>query len=374
VRGRLTLNGEPTGGTVAWTGGTGAGNGIADATGSFVLEGVEAGQVELSAEPSAGSGRLGPLLAGQAVVVQVAPGAEVEQDLELALAMETTRGSVRTQRGDGVPGLEVVATLAGEQASLVATTAADGRFALELPALPRPWTLQVLGRWRSEPVEALAGDPDVRLVVTELGRLRVRLVDAADGRPLREFELNASAAGAAGSRLLGSTRRSTPDPQGWLEVEAPSGALTVVASPHDRSYAPAQATVVVPPAGAAPRLAELASTRGSSLQLALHEESERPPRRHRLFLLDEDVAIRLQLPRGGTAQERWQALEGVIGDTNLLRGRRVTFDLERRSTLTGIPAGPHRLVDLDGGRFEPAQVVLPSAAGAPVEVRWEPAP
>jgi hypothetical protein len=368
IRGRLTLNGDPIGGTVIWRGSTSQGRGPADPSGRFELTQVEAGALTLRAEPADGEQRYGQL-AGAEVQLVLEAGQELVRDLDLLLELATTSGHVRTQLGNPVSGVEVVAVQVGGEASLRATTGAEGRFALELPASAPTWSLQVRGPWRTTAVEVPAGARDVLIVVTEVGRLRLRLLDTPSGQPLREFEVRGGPPNGPRTRILGATWKDTPDPGGWIELEAPSGSLDLTVRPRDPDFAPASTSVVVPAADAPARLVELHTARGSSLALVLAEDSDRPSRRSRLFLIDQDVASRL--PPQLTGEDLWPVLLELHGGASGLQGRRVAFDLERRTTLRGLPDGRYRLLDLSGGRFDPVEVVMPRDGDGPFIVRWE---
>jgi hypothetical protein len=370
IRGRLTLNGEPVAGTARWQGPSQSGQVATDPGGRFLMERVEPGQVRLRGVPRVrGRGSFGTLLEEQGPLVELAPGGELEQVVDLLLPLATLSGRVRTQRGDGVAGVDVIASRPQERALFETTSLAGGDFQLELPDLAGPWTLLVRGRWRVEPVQAPAGARGLELILTELGRLRVRILDAADGRPLREFEVAGSVPGQDGSRSLATTWRDPPDPGGWVEVEAPSGAVDLYVAPLDRTYAPVRASLVVPPSGAPPARVELDTSRGHELLLVLAEDSNRPPRRSMLYLLDEGDAARL--PAWRDEQEFFGQLSAIVGDARALRSRRFSFDAEGRTTLRGLRGGRYRLVDGSGGRFEPAEVEIPTDGGALFEVTWE---
>jgi hypothetical protein len=368
IRGHLTLNGAPTAGQILWTCGRAAGRASADPAGSFNLEDVEPGEVRLSAEVADGPRRYGRLFEDQSVTVALAPLAEVERDLALQMPVAATSGVVRTQRGDPRAGVEVRATLPDRDASLRTKSGPDGRFELELPVMPQTWTLSARGPWAAEPVQALAGARDLVLLVTEVGRLRLRLIDEEDGQPLRRFEVLARQSNERASRGVASSERNATDPAGWIEVSAPSGPLDVTLVPQDRDYMQVRSSLVVPSADSDALKVELATSRGSLLRLELSVESDRPPRRSQLYLLEESEAR--FLPPQGSAEERRNALAASV-DMEALRARRVAFDPEGRTSLPGLRAGRYLLVDLGGGSFEPSEIELPRDAGA-LSVSWKP--
>jgi hypothetical protein len=372
IRGHLTLNGAPTSGQVLWTSGETSGRASADPTGAFLLEDVEPGEVRLRAEVTEGPRRFGRLLQDQVVTVALPPLAEIEQDLALALPVAATSGIVRTQRGDPMAGVEVRAALPDREANLRVKTGEDGRFELELPAVPQAWTLSTRGPWAAEPVTAMAGERDLVLLVTEVGRLRLRLIDEEDGQPLRQFEVLARQVGERASRNVSSSERNAPDPAGWIEVAAPSGPLDVTLIPFQREYMQVRSSVVVPAAGAPATRLELATTRGSLLRLELSDASDRPPRRSQLYLLEEDEAR--YLPSQGTAEDRRRALGSANVDLEALRARRIAFDPQGQTSLPGLRPGRYLLVDLNGGSFDPGEIELPRSGSDPLLVRWAPAP
>lgn len=371
IRGHLTLNGAPTAGQVVWSSGDASGRASADPAGAFLIEQVEPGEVRLRAEVSDGPRRYGRLMEDQAVTVALPPLAEVEQDIALALTIAATTGVVRTQRGEPMGGVEVRAALPDREANLRTKTGADGRFELELPAVPQAWTLSARGSWAGEPVQAMAGERDLVILVTEVGRLRLRLLDAEDGQPLRQFEVLARTPGESASRSIASSERNAPDPAGWVEVSAPSGPLDVTLVPSQRDYMQVRSPVVVPPSGSAATRLELATTRGNLLRLELAEESDRPPRRSQMYLLEEGEAR--FLPPQGTSEERRRALGSANVDLEGLRARRIAFDPEGRTNLPGLRPGRYLLVDLNGGSFEPGDVELPRSSNEALIVLWTPA-
>ena len=368
IRGHLTLNGKPTAGQILWISGKAAGRASADPAGSFSLDEVEPGEVKLSAEVADGPRRFGRLFEDQSVTVALAAKAEIEADIALQMPVAATSGVVRTQRGDPRAGVEVRATLPDRDATLRTKSGPDGSFELELPVVPQTWTLSARGPWTAEPVQAPAGARDLVLLVTEVGRLRLRLIDEEDGEPLRAFEVLARLPNERSSRGVASSERNATDPSGWIEVSAPSGPLDVTLVPQERDYMQVRSSLVVPSSDAEALKVELTTSRGSLLQLELSVESDRPPRRSQLYLLEENEAR--FLPAQGSLDERRNALAASV-DMEAVRVRRVAFDPQGRTSLRGLRAGRYLLVDLGGGTFEPSEVELPREAG-PLAVAWKP--
>ncbi|MAE96159.1 MAG: hypothetical protein CL910_16010 [Deltaproteobacteria bacterium] len=370
ISGLLTLNGAPISGQVTWRCAGSGGSGRADPSGRFRLADVGPGEVRLSAVPLEGRHRFGRLCEEQVVSVALAPRTELAQDIALVLPVATTSGYVRTQRGEGVAGAELLAALPERGVWLWANSQEAGRFDLELPTAGDLWMLSVRSPWRSKPVEVRPGERDVVLVMEELGRLRVRLLDAADGEPVRGLEVRGRQPGVGSASPPVHSWQHTPDPEGWVELEAPSGPLDVTLIALERAYPPVSASVSVPPAGADPLRLELYTQRGVTLVLALAEDSDRPPSRSQPCLLTESEAALLSVE--GSGEFRWQLLLAGSEDPVGLRRRRISFDSQARTTLLGLPAGRYVLVDLAGGTLAPNRIELPRQAESPITMSWKP--
>ncbi len=372
IQGQLTFQGEPVRGRIFWSGATREGHGPADAKGRFELADVEPGKVRLGAGPRLGADDYGRLLDELGFDVELERGATLERDIALEVAPAPIAGRVRTGSGRPLERVQVVANLREKEARFQARTDADGRFELALPQVPGEFRVTLVGPWSAPRKTTRAGERDLEFVVEDRGLVRLRVIDAESGRAMRDYEIHGKRSADRGFQHLASTAGSPADPEGWCQVEAPSGPLQLQVGPHDRRYSPLSAAATVPPPGAAALRLTLTAVTGHRLVLRLPDDAAFPPRGSEPWLLEEEyVGL---LPARGAGADPWSALNQVFADPRRLRERRITFGKDRRATLRGLPDGRYRLLNpLRPVTFEPATIELPRDADGPILLQWKPA-
>jgi len=241
IRGRFTLNGEPEKGSVLWRGATRSGSARPDERGAFVLAGVEPGTVALAARSDRLLARSTCALADMGPFpVYVAPGAQLERDLALALPFAAIEGRVSDASGAPLADLPVEAEDPDRCWRERARTDSEGRYRLEVPAdLPAFEVAVERSPERLARADVAPGAGGVDFVLSPLGRLRFRALDESEGTPVARGKLDWRRAGSPFGELA-DFGRLVPDPAGWYEVDCPAGTLDLSMRTSRESHVPQQ--------------------------------------------------------------------------------------------------------------------------------------
>ena len=380
LRGRLTLNGEPTAGRVDWIRG-------ADRVAAYANE---AGAFEL-AEVPAGPGTLIPVVLGPASrpeclaplsgswPVEVRGGETSVVDLEVQLELATISGTVRYS--DGAPAASQPVVAEALIACSVAGASKGGRWPLkmssafsdetgawsfEVPADTEDWTVSTEVLFETVAREHLApGASGVELVIERPSTQRLRVFDSASGLPLARFDLRWQRRGARTHERIPRDRMGLPDAEGWFEVPMPEGPFDLAVSAR-KSRPGSQPAFAF---GHDTRLGqplEFTIEAGHGIELKLARKQQPWPKDVEVFLLahDERGAVRWPDPGGKT-------VDGDLSTGHPARStRRVRFS-SRRAALSGLPAGSYEFVSFpDVLEIDPPRVRA-SASEKPIEVRWK---
>lgn len=379
IRGRVRFNGEP------WTRGSilakredgGVASEMVGDEGEYEFANMPPGRVSLQVRDSAG---LSINLPSADLVVEAQK--EHQQDFEWSETLGTIAGHVIDTRGTPTAAVNVSAVRIDDLSNrrFVESTNNDGKFSIRVPS-EGVYDLTVRNRFMSHSPAAVRADTeDVELVLADVGRLRMRLIDGATREPVRA--MNSNLWGLSWRKRADSAFtniREEIDHDGMVELELPVGIVDVATHLAADGYAPQVATgiAVTAEGNVDPMVIEL--TRGLDVKLSLKaaEDVERL-RRHLVFLLHESQlgALRGPFPRqGGPSNHRLNGVNMWVGDPGLLY-QCLEIDPAGSAVLGGLAPGRYTLKSFpDDFVFEPSTIELlggdASDSEKPtVEIRW----
>ena len=366
IRGRLVVNGEPTGGIVKWTGATRWGTTRAgeDGDGAFLIEGVELGSVTLVPAPwSLNNGDWCAEVTGTSTV-EVRADATTTVELDVFVPLTTISGTVRWSTGEPVTGQWVEGHDDQYCGAPTALTDEQGFYSLQVPTRLGGWTVTARSSLEKHELDDLSpGATNVDFVFERSVSARVRVLDGSDGLPLKKVQLHWQRSGTSES-VHPAKDLGLPDPDGWFQVELPAGLLDLVVSPkHTRKHAQ-HAVAQEVDAARTPDL-EFTVRSGHSLDLELAKRVKPWPRDVEVFLLAGHE-------RGAVVwdADRQRARDGDLSAGRAPRSsRRVRFS-GGEATLEGLPPGRYEFICLPNTVSVTPRVVRVGPDTKRVSVRW----
>ncbi len=331
IRGRLTLNGEPVRASVSWDGPSRRGHGWAEGE-RYELRDVEPGAVALRVRLD-GSDRMRGLLDGD-LELQVEPGAELEHDFTLELAMSSIAGRLRFE--DGAPGGNLTVSFVSRMHRIDGRvqSAHDGSYEFEVPDGGADYMVAV---WSSNELHRRegiqAGDRSVDFVLPDAGTLRLRVVDQETGTAVTEYVLSWRRPGEAAYRRTGL---ALADGGGWMEQPLPVGPVELLVRADPLGYR-ALELADRHVSRSAPLTETVALQRGVTLTVELDESSGPWPAQLALFLLEEESWEGVRARNGQHVSEY-----GELYDHLTIEHRRLGFDAGNEAVVRGLAPGLHR--------------------------------
>ena len=369
IRGRLSLNGEPRGGWINWTGPTRRGDCKVAGDGSFRIEDVEVGGVEFDPRPQPFR-RWGKPRVGTTIVVDVPAGTELVHDFDVQLLMTTISGQVRSTDGQPLRGamVEARATGMGIIGGYRAETPIDGGFELEVPSYDEVYeVIAALGPLHDRRQGVRPGSKNVDFVLGGLGRLRYRPVDVETGDLVPSCDLYWRPPGERAYRSILRPSR-VPDPEGWYEGSIQAGAQDLMARADAEGYQPLFIPAYPIPAGDVATHLELKLERGVGVEVHLAEGEDLPPDGATLLLLGAEAWPVVRRWKDG-AYVRWDGGDQCPYET--ITRRILRFDDARRAKLKGLAPGVHRFkVFPEDIVVEPSEVEVTGKEKGPILIRW----
>jgi RNA polymerase sigma-70 factor (ECF subfamily) len=324
VHGRVLINGQPwiqgrvfafdaSGGRIdqTWT----------DEQGHYEFPALPAGELHLSARTSSGS-----VLGTEAVLV-AEPGKTYEHDIVVEVELATISGRVTNPDGSPAPGKMLLAFRDAPDGmyTTYARWQADGSYVLQVPPSLDYDLLFMSGPFMQRRACVAAGSKDIDFELPAIGRLRIRLVDAASKEPIRAIEASSwKLAWRRSGEDAFQDENGVPDVEGLLELELPVGKVDLKIALGAEGYAPRSVFGIEVEEGAGePVTVELVH----GLSATLHFESDPPIRReqtsgHLIFLLEESELTSLRGPfpsQGGPSNMRINGVNMWLGDPNLMQ-------------------------------------------------------
>ncbi len=377
LAGRVTLNGAPPGTLMAW---------LRDADGAVVATRLVHGDgdYELTSLP-AGTFTFSLAAMGSdeeryTAPVDVVAGEVTRHDVDL----EEERGSIagRVEFTDGTAAADrlVFARDADRRTRRGDSTRTDddGRFVLEVA--PDALYDVTVDHPVPETVAGVSvGTEDLLVVLARTHEMRLALVDAATGEPLRVEDphdwqpwLHWRPAGDASWRAA----QAPIDVKGRARLTVPVGRVDLEVDLRDEGWQPSRRLGVVVAEGDE-RPVRVPLERGSELELRLVEaatgEGARPDG-HQLFVVPEALRTSVRGPAPGESAGTLNGVRVVLDDP-AVRGGWVRPDERGAVTVRGLAPGRHAAVLLPADlELSPAVFTVPAPDGEPVVLRWGPPP
>lgn len=376
IKGRVIRNGEPFRASVEWKSPLGGSEGMTwtEEDGTYQLKNVRAGKVDVSVRdfPSIES------LQEASLVVEA--GEVYEQDFVWEEELARISGRVRTESGRPVEGIDVRAmSITSERGfeSFEAKTGADGAYALEVPS-GRVFQVSVRRELvRQEKPDVAAGSQDVDFILPDLGKLRLRLVDAVSGQPVqaRRFLSQALAWRTSGTEAF--QRISTElDAEGFVELGPPVGSIDLSIHFAESGYSPRVELGIPVTEDSDPAALTIELVRGIKAKIELLEEAglgREPLEGHLLFLLEESQLSSVSGPypeRGSPSNIQINGLRMWL-ETPVLLNQMLLFDEMGFALVDGLDPGRYSIRSFpDDFVFEPDSFEVTEQDEAAVVVRW----
>ncbi|MEW6071131.1 MAG: carboxypeptidase regulatory-like domain-containing protein [Planctomycetota bacterium] len=380
IRGRVTRNDAPWSGFVRWRRPDGSDQGRArtDAAGSYELLHVPAGEILLDLEPPFGV----PHSSRREVTITVEPGRTYEQDFSWQEDLATIRGRATSVAGAPLAGVNAWAEYfdgEGGVATFTARTAADGAYSIEV--CPGFAYQVAVGRG----CDAEDSRPDVfadaegaDFVLPDLGRLLVRLVDAATGEAIQVDRLSVWTVlswRVSGEGIYRDSRvRLSLD--GTALLQLPAGAVDLSVYLTELGYAPRLVIGIEVTADPAPAPLVVALTAAGEATLVFRATDGSPLsafQKHHLFLLADAELELLHEPTPRPEDPGNIKFNGIsvwIAAPGLLQ-RWLVLDEGGRASVRGLPPGTYTIRAIPADfRFDPERVEIGEETGSPIEIRW----
>lgn len=374
IVGRVVRGDQPLSGRmVTWRALASARDGAewTDHDGSFRFPNVPPGRVTLRVTDPTGN------VDGE-TIVEVMGGQVTRWDLATRELTGAIRGRVLTSGGRPLAGLPIRASaMSGKDPLLFGiSTGEDGTYVLRC-ASGLAYTVSV---WREYGIESRSGvsatATGVDFVLPEPGWLRLQLVDAATGSPLRVDTVGPwmFAWRPSGAEVFRSVSRRI-DSNGRIEVRLPQGRIDVSVAVPGTGYSPRLVSDLLVADDPQPAAIPIALSRGVTWRL--HVVGDRPFDRAargscQVFLLDQAQGQLLRGPfaeQGGESNHRINGVNLWMADPNL-QNQWLAFDDDGVATLSGLAPGRYTLRALpDDVVFEPASLDVGAVDGR-TELRW----
>ncbi len=308
--------------------------------------------------------------------VQVVAGQRIQHDFAWEVATCKISGRVATSSGKPLAGVIVRAETKGVfTVQDSSRTEADGRYALEAD-VGKLYTIRVnRGVTTAKRDEVLACARDVDFVLTDLGHVRLRLLDAVSREPVRSSGPGLwNLAWRSSDAEAFTELRRNPDAAGVVDLELPLGAVDVVVSMLAAGYAPQRALSLPVVDQSAPTPIDVLLERGVDVRVELVGPSSAGDAMegHLLFLLHSSQLDLLRGPfadQGGPSNMRINGINLWMGEPGLMQ-QLLSLDSDGGALLKGLVPGNYRLVAFpDEFVFSPPTVTIGEGGGT-ARLQW----
>lgn len=372
IRGVVRRNGTPSAGRLYWSQGERRGHARANTAGAFAMRMVPPGTVEISLRADNGNRIVAT------ASVQVTAGQASEQDFAWEEGEASISGRVTLTNGEPVQAraVQVVERGGGEGCRIYrAITDASGSYQV-LVAADTSYRVSVSGPCLRSVDGVLPGSTGVDLVLPETGSLRLRLIDAASGQPVRYrgdglWTVSWRESGAGAFQVAGATLDDT----GLLPLQVPLGTVDVCIDLQDAGYVRCLRNGIAVSKSEHPAEVRIEVEPGVDVRLAVRGATPFTPavgKGHVLFLLEDGQADLVRGPfadQGGESNARINGVNVWIASQGLIH-QMPRLDASARATVRGLAPGRYRLAAFpDDLVFEPSTFEV-GPAGADVELGW----
>ncbi len=369
LEGRVTFNGEPIAAQVWWRLEKSSGNTRSNDAGTYRMRGVKPGVVKVGANEDDGWWDDGE----HSEEVWVEDDSTTVHDVKIERKRMLITGIVRDSAGEPIAGAQVNGWAEdegsgnGEWYYAEAKSEPDGTFALKVNDVPG--LMYEIWAWRGSrnvSHEAVpVGTEGVELVMPELGKLRLEVVDAVTREQVQRFNIYYRESGVDEFRSLSQGGRYfSPGPDGFYDAELPVGTLDVRVCARSQGYLPSTLANIHVEEGAAPREARLALDKGVTVEFRFRGDpataGQRPPR----FTVVHDE----QRAEIGEGSGGWNS----FNSREVLNAQRMRPNEAGKATLKALAPGRYSFWKLsDKYELEPATFDVPPVDQHVVELSWK---
>jgi hypothetical protein len=348
IFGRLTVNGLPAKGFVS-----GPGRADTDDNGDFRME-VAVGETTLSAVPDVLSSLTGHRFPELEAVVHVEGDREIRCDFNVDCPMTGIGGRVTSVDNTPVVGVDV--DVSGAVGRVRARTDQDGTYEARLPEIGAPFQVQVgVGAGARFERNVSGNRMDVDIVLHELGRVLLRVIDGRTGENVHGFDLEWRHAEELQHQACGIFRR--PDAYGRWAIELQSGLIDLVVHAEHRGYEPSLRRISVAPNEEANLVVEMVL--GWSATLRLEDGCPQLPDGVCLVLVEREFWLPEDGPRA------------LFERNSSLRGRVVDFGPDGLGNVRGLGRGTYSIAETSGRiQIFPILIELEERPTEPIQFRW----
>ncbi len=379
IRGRVIRNGEPWLGLgyVEWEDASGEVQGMTwtKEDGTYELLNVRAGDVGVFVRDFS----TGESLQEASLVVEA--GKVYEQDFAWEEELAEISGRVTTESGRPAGEIEVCAWIPrpGEgDETFEAESGEDGLYSLHVPPGRAYQVLAQRDLVRRVKPDVVPGSTDVDFVLPDVGGLRLKLVDAISGQPVRARRLLSL---ALAWRLSGTEDfrriRAEVDADGIIELESSVGSIDLSIHLADEGYAPEMVLGI--PVTESPDsdalIVEL--DRGVRAKIELRGEAglgSEDLAGHLLFLLEDSQLASVSGPYPTHDSPQNQRINGLYMwlENPVLLNQMLRVDEMGFALVDGLEPGQYSIRSFpDDFAFEPESFEVTGQDEAAVVIRWK---
>ncbi len=377
IEGRLLLNGEPCKGRVTWWKEERHGASKPDPSGNYRLEKVSVGEIEIHARlDEERFGHAGDFLPEMRASVWVESDRATRHDFDLALPFARIGGKVTGE--DALPQEGVLVHVKGPDWRFTSwnETDATGRWEVEVPDIGWEFQASVWNGEENPKAEGIrAGDLGIDFVLSTLGTLPLRILDAQSRKPVDTWDLAWRRQGERAFRIATVRGGGASRPDGSVVLRISPGAIDLLVGAAALGYRPVRLDGVVVSDVEGGEPLDVLLQRGFDLAIELDSMIEPPPYDQvRIVLLEPET---WESVRGGLELDEQSTLNyndflfdgGLLYPGWTLRHRMVDFVSQRRTVLRGLSPGVWRFKAFPADvEIEPEYVTVPHEG--PLMLRW----
>lgn len=245
----------------------------------------------------------------------------------------------------------------------------DGSFSFPVFDAGEAYIVRVnwLDEWYSRE-GVMPGTTNVDIVVPELGRLLLRVLDARTKEPIPRFSVGWRCSGDLRFRDTDLNSGNPSDPAGWFETRLPVGRLDLIFHARFWGYRPTVVSDVLVTATIEATRLDVEVEEGTRAIFVLAPGQEPLPADHSLLLLEPEVWEEVRLEREA---DRIREIAFGRFPSNSFFQCRLRFDSTRTAVMKGLCPGPYHLKAVpDDIEISPGRVEVNEADRDPIALSW----